>query len=98
MVTVKLLPEGTTESLMKFAAHFSSSLAMHSSTVLFSLSSRTFRWTWYIAWMEGVDFSDAKAVAVVPFRGPLFITETVGARLWISNGLLLTSKPWWFTW
>ena len=42
---VYVLPEGATDILMKLPEHFSSSFAMHSLTVLFSLSSRTFRWT-----------------------------------------------------
>lgn len=33
------------------------------------------------------------AMELVPLRGPLFITDTVGARAFTSLGWLLTSSP-----
>ena len=36
----------------------------------------------------------AESRAMVPLVMPLFITETVGDRLLMSSGLLLTSRPW----
>src|SRR5271154_531729 len=74
-------------------------LAMNSSAVLFWASpGRRFLWSWYMAWIPGDDVRPAIVEAAVPLTGPLFMTETVGARLWMKTGVLLQLRPWWSTW
>ena len=41
-----------------------------------------------MACMPGELFNAAMVEAPVPFFGPLFITETVGARLWTKHGVV----------
>jgi len=45
----------------------------------------------------GEDLSPSTVDFSVPLPEPLFITETVGAKLWMSTGLLLKARPWWST-
>ena len=52
---------------------------MSSSAVLFPASARMFLCNWYMAWIPGELLSVATVEAPVPFLGPLFITEMVGA-------------------
>ena len=42
----------------------------------------------------GVAWSEARAKALVPLLGPLFMTATVGARERMRRGWLLVWRPW----
>ncbi len=52
-----------------------------------------FLWSWYAAWIEGIDRSSLTVAGAPPLRGPLFMIATVGAIVWTSVGWFEMSIP-----